>query len=96
MNDDSDSGAEAITIVIADDHEVVRAGLKMLLDAEQDFKVVSEAGDVAVTERRVAAYRPRVHVVEFQASKRATPPPLRRDIATPVTVPHEHRTRHRC
>ena len=64
MNDDSDSGAEAITIVIADDHEVVRAGLKMLLDAEQDFKVVSEAGDVAVTERRVAAYRPRVLVLD--------------------------------
>ena len=64
MNDDSDSGAESITIVIADDHEVVRAGLKMLLDAEQDFKVVSEAGDVAVTERRVAAYRPRVLVLD--------------------------------
>jgi two-component system, NarL family, response regulator NreC len=64
VNDDSDSGAEAITIVIADDHEVVRAGLKMLLDAEQDFKVVSEAGDVAVTERRVAAYRPRVLVLD--------------------------------
>lgn len=64
MNDDNDSGAESITIVIADDHEVVRAGLKMLLDAEQDFKVVSEAGDVAVTERRVAAYRPRVLVLD--------------------------------
>ena len=50
--------------MIADDHEVVRAGLKMLLDAEQDFKVVSEAGDVAVTERRVAAYRPRVLVLD--------------------------------
>jgi two-component system, NarL family, response regulator NreC len=64
VNDDGDSGSEAITIVIADDHEVVRAGLKMLLDAEQDFKVVSEAGDVAVTERRVAAYRPRVLVLD--------------------------------
>jgi two-component system, NarL family, response regulator NreC len=64
VNDDGDSGGEAITIVIADDHEVVRAGLKMLLDAEEDFEVVSEAGDVALTERRVSAYRPRVLVLD--------------------------------
>ncbi len=67
---DSDPGSEApqadepITIVLADDHEVVRAGLRMLLDAEEGFEVVSEAGDVALTERRVAAYRPRVLVLD--------------------------------
>lgn len=64
MSDDGDNGGQPITIVIADDHEVVRAGLKMLLDAEEDFEVVSEAGDVALTERRVAAYRPRVLVLD--------------------------------
>ena len=56
--------AGTITIVIADDHEIVRAGLRMLLDAEMDFTVVSEAGDVALTERRVAAHRPRVLVLD--------------------------------
>ncbi len=56
--------AGTITIVLADDHEVVRAGLRMLLDAEPDFAVVSEAGDVALTERRVAAHRPRVLVLD--------------------------------
>jgi two-component system response regulator NreC len=64
VSDDADNGDQPITIVIADDHEVVRAGLKLLLDAERDFKVVSEAGDVALTERRVAAYRPRVLVLD--------------------------------
>jgi two-component system response regulator NreC len=62
-----DGGAaepEPITIVLADDHQVVRAGLRMLLDAEAEFKVVSEAGDVALTERRVAAYRPKVLVLD--------------------------------
>jgi two-component system response regulator NreC len=56
--------AGAITIVIADDHEIVRAGLRMLLDAQDDFVVVSEAGDVGLTERRVAAYRPDVLVLD--------------------------------
>lgn len=64
-----DSAAEpappgAITIILADDHEVVRAGLRMLLEAEPGFAVVSEAGDVALTERRVAAHRPRVLVLD--------------------------------
>jgi two-component system response regulator NreC len=53
-----------ITIVLADDHRVVRAGLRMLLDAQEDFEVVAEAGDVALTERRVAAYRPSVLILD--------------------------------
>jgi two-component system, NarL family, response regulator NreC len=57
--------AGTITIVLADDHEVVRAGLRLLLDAEPGFAVVSEAGDVALTERRVAAHRPRVLVLDI-------------------------------
>ena len=58
------SAAGTITIVLADDHEVVRAGLRLLLDAEPGFAVVSEAGDVALTERRVAAHRPRVLILD--------------------------------
>jgi len=33
------------TIVLADDHHVVRQGLKALLEAEPDFRVVGETGD---------------------------------------------------
>ena len=58
-------GAEPITIVIADDHRIVRAGLRMLLEAQEDFEVVAEAGDVALTERRVAAYHPTVLVLDI-------------------------------
>jgi DNA-binding NarL/FixJ family response regulator len=32
-------------VVIADDQELVREGLRMMLDAEQDIEVVAEAGD---------------------------------------------------
>jgi two-component system response regulator NreC len=54
-----------ITIVLADDHQVVRAGLRMLLQAEDEFEVVAEAGDVETTERRVTAYRPRVLILDL-------------------------------
>ena len=40
---------ELIRIVLADDHEVVRTGLRMLLDSQPDFEVVAEASD---TDRR--------------------------------------------
>ena len=33
------------TIVLADDHHVVRQGLRALLEAEADFSVVGEAAD---------------------------------------------------
>jgi two-component system response regulator NreC len=66
--DPADSGPSipgAITIVLADDHAIVRAGLRMLLEAEEDLSVVAEAGDVAGAERRVAALRPRVLILDI-------------------------------
>jgi hypothetical protein len=48
---------DAITIVLADDHPVVRSGLKMLLEAQADLEVVAEAGDVDATRRSVLGYR---------------------------------------
>jgi two-component system response regulator NreC len=60
------SGSEApITIVLADDHQVVRAGLRLVLEAEDGFQVVAEAGDVATAERRLSAYHPRVLILDL-------------------------------
>jgi DNA-binding NarL/FixJ family response regulator len=42
----------ATRILIADDHEIVRRGLKALLDAEPDLEVVAEAGDGEEAVRR--------------------------------------------
>ncbi|HZU39638.1 MAG TPA: response regulator transcription factor [Solirubrobacteraceae bacterium] len=62
----AESGAEEpITIVIADDHQVVRAGLRLLLEAEEGFEVVAEAGDVPTAERRLNAYHPTVLILDL-------------------------------
>jgi two-component system response regulator NreC len=63
--DEQIAGSEPITIVLADDHQVVRAGLKLLLEAEDGFEVVAEAGNVSETERRVNAYHPRVLILDL-------------------------------
>lgn len=57
--------AEPIKIVIADDHVVVRRGLRLLLDAEEGFEVVAEAGDVDDAMRYTRAHRPHVLVLDL-------------------------------
>jgi two-component system response regulator NreC len=54
-----------IRIVLADDHQVVRRGLRLLLDAEPDFDVVAEAGDVEEAKRFVRGHRPAVLVLDL-------------------------------
>ncbi len=54
-----------IRIVLADDHVVVRSGLRMLLDGERDFEVVAEAGDVESARRSVRGHQPRVLVLDL-------------------------------
>lgn len=56
---------EPIRIVIADDHAVVRSGLRLLLEAEQDFEVVAEAGDVEAARRYVHGHHPAVLVLDL-------------------------------
>jgi two-component system response regulator NreC len=53
------------TIVIADDHTVVRQGLRLLIDAEPSLQVVAEAGTVADAERLTRAHRPSVLVLDL-------------------------------
>jgi two-component system response regulator NreC len=52
-------------VVIADDHPVVRSGLRSLLEAEADFEVVAEAGDAASAERLVRGHKPDVLVIDL-------------------------------
>jgi two-component system, NarL family, response regulator NreC len=53
------------TIVVADDHAVVRTGLRLLLDAEPELEVIAEAGDMPGAIRTVQAHRPAVLVLDL-------------------------------
>jgi two-component system response regulator NreC len=54
-----------VTVVIADDHAVVRKGLRMLVDSEPDLRVVAEAGTVPDALRMARAHRPAVLVLDL-------------------------------
>jgi two-component system response regulator NreC len=51
-------------VVLADDHAIVRSGLKRVLEAEGSFEVVAEAGEVDEAVRKVRAYKPQVLVLD--------------------------------
>jgi two-component system response regulator NreC len=57
--------AEPITVVLADDHRVVRSGLRVLLESDGRFSVLDEAGDVPGTIVKVRECRPRVLVLDL-------------------------------
>ena len=57
--------ADEIKVVIADDHAVVRSGLRMLLDAEDGLHVVAVAGDVPTAMQVIRAHRPGVAVLDL-------------------------------
>lgn len=56
----------AITVLLVDDHEVVRRGLRDLLDGESDLAVVAEAGTVDEAVVLVRVHRPDVAVVDMR------------------------------
>ena len=57
--------AGPITIVLADDHAVVRRGLRLVLDGEDGFEVVAEAGTTDDAVRLIKAHRPAVAVLDL-------------------------------
>lgn len=58
------AGAGPISVVLADDHAVVRGALRALLDAQLGLEVVGEAEDLASMKEVVAVHRPRVLVLD--------------------------------
>jgi two-component system response regulator NreC len=53
------------TIVLADDHHIVRHGLRSLLEAEPDFSVVGETGDGLEAAQLVERLQPDVLVLDM-------------------------------
>ncbi len=54
-----------IRVVLAEDHETVRQGLRLLLEAQQDIDVVAEAANGRVAVENCQAFQPHVVVLDI-------------------------------
>jgi len=59
-------GGRRIGVFLLDDHEIVRRGVRELLEAEPDIQVVGEAGTAASALARIPALRPDVAVLDVR------------------------------
>jgi two-component system, NarL family, response regulator DevR len=55
-----------VRVFLMDDHEIVRRGLRDLLESEGEFEVVGEAGTAAQALARVPALKPQVAVLDMR------------------------------
>jgi DNA-binding NarL/FixJ family response regulator/signal transduction histidine kinase len=61
-------GAAPTTLLVVDDHEVVRQGLVALLDRRAGFQVVAEAGTAADAVEQARRFRPNLVVMDVRLS----------------------------
>jgi two-component system, NarL family, response regulator NreC len=61
----AETAGHTVTIVLADDHHVIRSGLRLLLDAEPDLEVVADAADAGGAGAGVLAHEPAVLVLDL-------------------------------
>jgi DNA-binding NarL/FixJ family response regulator len=53
-----------VTVFLLDDHEIVRRGIRELLESEGDIEVVGESGSAQEAARRIPALRPDVAILD--------------------------------
>jgi DNA-binding NarL/FixJ family response regulator len=61
-----ETAGKPITVFLLDDHEIVRRGVRDLLEAEPDIKVIGEAGTAQSALARIPALRPDVAVLDVR------------------------------
>src|SRR5574338_1154567 len=58
-----------IRVLLADDHHIVRAGIRQLLESASDLQVIAEAGDGEEAQAMIEQHRPDVAVLDIQMPK---------------------------
>ena len=58
-----------IRILLADDHHIVRAGVRQLLESAKDLEVIAEAGDGEEAQTLIQKHKPDVAVLDIQMPK---------------------------
>src|ERR671931_1217990 len=62
-------GAESVKVLIADDHGIVRSGLRMLLERQLDIEVIGEASDGAEARDIAIRERPDLAILDVKMPK---------------------------
>jgi DNA-binding NarL/FixJ family response regulator len=60
---------DEITLIIADDHPIVRQGLRQVIERETDLKIVAEADDGVAALERIEELKPNVAVLDVDMPK---------------------------
>jgi two-component system, NarL family, response regulator NreC len=88
MDEEAESGK--VTVVLADDHVIVRDGIRMVLESEPGIQVVAEAGTAEDAVRYVLGHKPSILVLDLnmpgESSLEAIPRILESSPGTKVIV----------
>ncbi len=58
-----------IKVLLADDHHIVRSGIRQLLESSKDIQVIAEAGDGEEAQALIQQHKPDVAVLDIQMPK---------------------------
>ncbi len=69
MAKSSSKSKNKIRVLLADDHHIVRAGIRQLLESAGDLQVIAEAGDGEEAQALIQEHKPDVAVLDIQMPK---------------------------
>ena len=69
MPKSSNKSKTRIRVLLADDHHIVRAGIRQLLESAKDLQVIAEAGDGEEAQALIQQHKPDVAVLDIQMPK---------------------------
>ncbi|RIK32515.1 MAG: DNA-binding response regulator [Anaerolineae bacterium] len=69
MPKSSNKSKTKIRILLADDHHIVRAGIRQIIESARDMQVIAEAGDGDEAQSLIQKHKPDVAVLDIQMPK---------------------------